>query len=254
MQVFFYDGTFAGLLSIVFEAYSSKVFPEILLKTGKVAPLTTTGKRDVPTDLEKAGRVWRALQKKLSRRAFTDLHYASMADNSKSATLLFRHIRKIIDAKRTREVENHLTDPETLAVFDLARKVSYEKHKLLGFVRFQKTTQGIYFAAIEPEYDLLPLLSGHFRGRFGPEQWILYDARRRYGIYHDGTELREMYMDPALLHHGSLAPGLLADEEKIFRQLWKSYFSAASIAERENPDLQVRCMPRRFWKYLPEKS
>ncbi len=251
MRVFFYDGTFEGLLSAVFDAYTTKVFPDTLLRRGDIPPLTAGDTRQVASDETKAGRVFRALEKKLSPFALSGLLYAALADDAESGALLFRFIRTVFDSPVP--VEDNLADADVLALTTLARKVGAEKQHLLGFARFQKTADGVYFAAMEPRYNVLPLMVEHFRDRFGSRQWVLYDARRRYGLFFDGAECREMTMDEACLRNGSLAPELLAEGEDLLQRMWQGYFAAAAVRERTNPTLQARCLPRRFWKYLPEK-
>ena len=41
MVIFFYDKTFEGLLTAVFDAYNRKTFPQRLIKTGETPPLFT---------------------------------------------------------------------------------------------------------------------------------------------------------------------------------------------------------------------
>ena len=73
MNIFLYDHTFEGLLTSVFEAYSRRTFPDALLLEGEPLPLFYDGLFTVVTDEEKAGRVWRGLQKKLSSAALACL-------------------------------------------------------------------------------------------------------------------------------------------------------------------------------------
>jgi probable DNA metabolism protein len=47
---------------------------------------------------------------------------------------------------------------------------------------------------------------------------------------------------------------VLASDEKLFQALWKNYFEHIAIKERINPALHKRLLPKRFWKYLPEKQ
>ena len=42
-------------------------------------------------------------------------------------------------------------------------------------------------------------------------------------------------------------------DEKLFQQMWKTYFKSIAIKERLNPKLHRQHMPARFWKYMPEK-
>ncbi|MBT8045781.1 MAG: DUF4130 domain-containing protein, partial [Pontiella sp.] len=36
------------------------------------------------------------------------------------------------------------------------------------------------------------------------------------------------------------------------QQLWKTFFKSVTIEGRKNPLLQARCMPLRYWRWLPE--
>ena len=45
-----------------------------------------------------------------------------------------------------------------------------------------------------------------------------------------------------------------ADAEKDCQELWRRYFSAVNISQRDNPRLHLSQLPRRFWRYLPEKQ
>ena len=69
MILFIYDHTFEGLLTCIFDAYFRKTFPDLLLMEGEPLPLFYNGAIHIATDEEKAGRVWRGLQKKISKHA-----------------------------------------------------------------------------------------------------------------------------------------------------------------------------------------
>ena len=73
MALFIFDNTFEGLLTSVFEAYSRRTFPDALLAEGEPLPLFCDETFTVVSDEEKAGRVWRGLQKKLSASALSCL-------------------------------------------------------------------------------------------------------------------------------------------------------------------------------------
>ena len=59
MTLFFYDKTFDGLLTAVFDAYSRHTFPDRLLRVGEPAPLFTDETYTVVTDTARAERVRR---------------------------------------------------------------------------------------------------------------------------------------------------------------------------------------------------
>ena len=112
MNIFLYDKTFEGLLTSVFEAYSRRIFPDALLLEGEPLPLFYDEIFTVITDEEKSGRVWRGLQKKLSSAALACLAQCWLAEEPETPMLLFRYIRKAIDAPRS--IETNFADPDVL--------------------------------------------------------------------------------------------------------------------------------------------
>ena len=251
MRIFCYDKSFDGLLSAVFDAYAGKQFPDRLLAEGETAPLQATALHCVQSGAEKSLRVHTGLRARLSGRALGALHLAWLSEAPGSDELIFRYIRKVFDSPDFMETD--LADPDIFALRQTANKVASEAHLLRGMARFQKTSQGVYFSAIGPKYNCLALLLPHFMDRFAGGQWIIYDVKRGYGVFFDGKNCREAFLPEAGHTDGALSDDLLAEDEKLFQNLWKGYFNALSIKERVNPKLQRRCMPRRFWPYLTEK-
>ena len=94
MNIFVFDNTFEGLLTSVFEAYSRRVFPDALSPEGEPLPLFYDEVFTVITEEEKAKRVWRGLQKKLSSGALSCLAQCWLAEEQETPILLFRYIRR----------------------------------------------------------------------------------------------------------------------------------------------------------------
>ncbi len=252
-NVFYYDASFEGLLCVVFEAYVQKRFPGELLPEGSPAPLFVGREFHVPTEEGRSRRVWAALEKKLSPAARRGLEMVWLSGIPGADMLLFRYIRKVLDSETP--VETDFGDPDVLRFAQLCHKVNREAMRLKQFARFQKAADGTYFAAVEPEYDVLPLAVSHFADRFADQPWLLYDLRRNYGFYSDLRSLREVVLeDSPLLRGGRLGKGQMADGEAQWQQLWKTYFKSIAIRERLNPRLHRQNMPIRFWKHLTEKQ
>ena len=252
-NVFFYDASFEGLLSAVFEAYVQKQFPDDLLPEGAAPPLFAGRVFHVATQEERSRRVWAALEKKLSPAALRGLELVWFSALPGSDLLLFRYIRKAIDAPAS--VETDFGDPVVLRFAQLCRRVSREAMRLKQFLRFQKAADGTYFAAVEPEYNVLPLAVDHFADRFSDQPWLIYDLRRDYGFYHDLRSVREVVLqDTPLLRSGRLGKVQMAEGEEQWQQLWKTYFKSIAIRERLNPRLHRQNMPVRFWRHLTEKQ
>lgn len=255
MNIFVYDKSFDGLLTAVFDAYFRKTFPDDLLSEGDALPLFYDELHTVVTDEEKAGRVWRGLQKKVSVSALGCLTLSWLSELPEVGMLIFRYIRKAIDSPRS--IETNFGDPDVLRLAQIWKKVDGERVHLMQFVRFQKAADGTFFAAVEPQFNALPLAVEHFKDRFADQPWLIYDVKRQYGYYYDLKEMKEVtFENPQQAHlvTGMLNESLMANDEKLFRQLWKTYFKAICIKERWNPRKHRQDMPVRYWKYLTEKQ
>lgn len=255
MTIFIYDRTFEGLLTCVFDAYFRHTFPDLLVSEGEPLPLFYDQVLTVSTDEEKAARVWRGLQKKLSPSALSCVTTSWLSELPEVGLLTFRYICKAIDSPRSIEV--NFADPDVLALAQIWKKVNWERTRLMQFIRFQKAADGTYFAPVEPQFNALPLAIEHFRDRFADQRWLIYDTKRQYGYYYDLKTVEEVtFEDPQQAHlvTGLLHDNLMAQDEKIFQQLWKTYFKAICIKERMNPRKHRQDMPVRYWKYLTEKQ
>ena len=256
MTVFVYDKTFEGLLTAVFDAYSRRSFPDLLLAEGEPFPLFYDEAVTICTDDAKVDRVWKGLQKKLSATALSVITVTWLSELPEVDVLLFRYIRKAIDAPRT--IELNFGDPDVLEVSKIWKKVTNERLRVMQFLRFQKAADGTYFAAVEPEKNVLPLITGHFKDRFADQCWLIYDIKRAYGYYYNLKEVHEVtFGEDSREGHlvtGMLDESLMDKDEKLFQQLWKTYFKAICIKERLNPRKHRQDMPVRYWKYLTEKQ
>ncbi len=253
MVIFVYDKTFEGLLTAVFEAYSRRTFPDSLLTEGEPLPLFHDEVIRIHTDDRKAERVWKGLEKKISKSSLSGLAETWLSELPEVGLLLFRYIRKAIDAPAT--IEFNLGDPDILETVRIRKKVNNERLRVMQFLRFQKAADGTYFAAIQPIYNVLPLILTYAQDRFADQRWLVYDLKREYGYYYDLGETIEVRFDEKDSHllTGSLSEDIMDKDEILFQRLWKAYFKSIAIKERLNPRLHRQNMPARFWKYMPEK-
>jgi probable DNA metabolism protein len=253
MNIYRYDKTFEGFLTLIFDAYSRKAFPDTILGTNDLC-LFEEDIYTIITDTSRAQRVWTSLNRKISAAACGMLSVVFLSELPDIEMLLFRYIKKALASRVS--IEMNFGDPDVLEASKIYRKVSREAEYMRMFVRFQKTADGIYFAPFEPRYNVLSLVADFFSDRFGDQPWILYDVNRNYGLYYDLHTTEEVTFDNLDFNFstGKLHDEQTAEDEKLFQQLWKSYFKSISIKERTNPRLHRQYLPKRFWKYLPEKQ
>lgn len=252
MIIFFYDKSFEGLLTCIFEAYRQKKYPYQLLAIGDTPLLFGELSFTIDTNKEKAQRVWQKLQAKLSKKALNLLVYGWLSEQPAADKLLFDVIKKWVDSSDN--IESNFADNDILKLYQLAKMISKEKHHLQQFVRFQKTQDDIYFSLVKPLYNALPLVISHFKYRFADQQWIIYDIARKFGYYYNLHQIKEITLDIDIyLTNGKLSKEFLATNEEIFQNMWQKYFKALTIKQRLNLKLQKQQMPKRFWDNLIEK-
>jgi probable DNA metabolism protein len=252
MTIITYDGTFTGFLTAIFESYNRKVFPvDICSRMGEQKHLFAQ-KADVQTDEAKAERVWKGIQEKLSGKNNQLVFYAFLSEEKGIEMKIYRFLRRLFSGHLN--IETDFGDPDILYLTQTSRKVKQEAMRMLQFVRFQHTKDGLYFCGIEPRYDVIPLVVSHFQKRFADQRWLLYDLKRNYGMLNDKDKAQEVVISNKEFSSitGQVNENLLQEGEEFYQKLWKSYFTHINIQERKNLRLQRQHMPRRFWKYLPE--
>ena len=287
MIVYVFDHTLDGLLTAVFDSFFLHQQPDFLLAEGEQLPLFADEPHHVVTDGEKAERVWKGLEKHLSKDG---LHMITVSWLSEERTLnqpLFNFICKVFRQKAAvgdckspttkspttdyMSLERNASDPDVLEVRNTCRRVLHEQLRMKQFIRFQKAKDGTYLAVVSPDHNVLPLVIDHFQDRFNDQPWLIYDAKRHYGYYYsltpgpspkgegsDNRVIRVTFEDEAAvpfnLSNGKLDAEVLSENDQIFQDLWRTYFKAICIKERMNPRKQLQDMPRRYWKYITEKQ
>ncbi|NEM97977.1 TIGR03915 family putative DNA repair protein [Pontibacter burrus] len=253
MYFYTYDGSFEGLLTVVFEAFERKAWPTAIAQEQVAQPVIFGETIVVVTDEEKAQRVWKGLGKRLSEAALHQLYHTYLWEQQGFEQIIFDYIKLAFNSAQT--IEGNYTAPCVLQVQQAAKQVHREKHRMEAFVRFQKTTDELYYAHIEPDFNVLPLIIRHFTKRYADQRWAIYDTRRCYGAFYDLQSTQFITLDVAPRKGlGVLPESAVMEEEHTYKQLWQVYFDHVNIPERKNPKLHLRHIPKRYWKYLSEKQ
>ena len=258
MTVYVFDHTLDGLLTAVFDSFFLHQQPEFLLAEGEQLPLFADEPHHVVTDSEKAERVWKGLEKHLSKDGLRMITVSWLSEERALNQPLFNFICKVFRREPFDSYERNASDPDVLEVRNTCRRVLHEQLRMKQFIRFQKAKDGTYLAVVSPDHNVLPLIIDHFQDRFNDQPWLIYDAKRHYGYYYDGAAapIHITFEDEAAvpfnLSNGKLDAEVLSENDQIFQQLWRTYFKAICIKERLNPRKQLSDMPRRYWKYMTE--
>lgn len=251
-KILIYDGSFNGFLTTVFKAFDERIQVADIQKNSQAQRGLFSDNETVFTQMDKAKRVWNGIQKK-SNTAIKNIYFAYLSEAKGIELLLYRFIRKLFS--KTEMVHLNFSDDTVLRISQLAKSVGREKHRMEAFVRFQLTQDDIYFANIEPDFDVLPLISKHFRSRYADQQWLIYDIKRKYGIFHNLGTVEIISLDLQEIHTNSMRKSnTLTGEEYGYQMLWNNYFKSTNIKSRINKKLHTQHVPKRYWKYLSEKK
>lgn len=251
MTTLIYDNTFHGFLTAIFEVYEYRLCDVCIIPESRPQNSLFGDIRVVEADQDKAVRVWRGLAKHLPAASMEQVYQTFLSELPDMEDMLLRYIRHILaNGDRTKDFSH----AAVLYVAQTARKVHREKHRMEAFVRFRQAADDLYFATIEPDFNVLPLIADHFEKRYADQRWMIYDMQRSYGIYYDLHTVTNVEIDfKNLLSDRGNMDDMLSEQEKEYEHLWRSYFRSVNIASRKNTKLHRQHMPLRYWKYLTEK-
>ncbi len=247
-----YDGSFEGFLSCVFHVFERKLNRVSIARSDVHIGNLFSIEQEVITNDRRARRVWKGLKRKLPVRDTQGLYAAFLSERLEVEDLILGYIRHVFDSDAA--VTGDYTNPCVLKVAVLAKNVGREAHRMEAFVRFKLTSDGIYFANIAPDFDVIPLISRHFERRYADQRWVIYDLTRKYGIFYDLKKVEAIELSSATKTEHDRADPVFDPTELEFQQLWKDYFQSTNIKERKNTRLHLQHIPRRYWRYLSEKE
>jgi len=251
---YLYDGSFEGFLCCIHAHYYKKraegIYPENYYQRTMLQPFFI-----VETEAEKAEKVYKAIQNKMSNASLQRVYRAFLSDDIQKETKLLHYL--VLGFRIGKKVDALHSETVVYQVQQLEHKVAAEQHRLLGLVRFSAidgkkekdissdTGRHILYSAIEPDHDILELIADHFAKRLPEETFIMHDTKREKALFCQNGDWYLGYLRKDLSY-------AVAEDELEYRKLWKKYFNSIAITERTNLDCQKRCMPVRYWKNLTE--
>lgn len=255
MTYLIYDGTFSGFISAIFDVYELKLKQVKIIKKSDKVPLLFTEQIIVDFNDKKFKRVKNKLTEYLGNSGFKNLWKATLSELPNVEDVLLGVIRYTFLHKKN--VLGDFGNIYVLKLQEILKKIGREKHRMDAFVRFKLAKDGIYYATIEPDFDVLPLISNHFKNRYADQKWLIFDLKRNYGIYYDLHTVVTVEVNNSKTNNNNNNISVLKIEwdntELEFQKLWKNYFKSTNIESRKNTKLHLQHVPKRYWKYLIEK-
>ncbi|MDQ7826616.1 MAG: TIGR03915 family putative DNA repair protein [Candidatus Eremiobacteraeota bacterium] len=243
MAIYLYDGSFPGLLTALELSFSGGPLPEAITKEAALQLDLFSTPQEIATDERLARKMAARIREAISPCAFRNILYAYLSEERGMEMKILSYLGKGWQWGSALDSAHH--DEEVKTLHMMVNRVKLESHRMKGFLRFQRAGGALLYAPIEPDHFILPLVAPHFAKRFSRGEWAIHDRRRQKAAL-----CRDSRWEIVEVLEESIPA---ADkEEKAIKALWKTFFESLAIETRENPRLQRRMMPGRYWKYLPE--
>lgn len=253
MVTLIYDGSWNGLLTAVFEVYERKLEGVLVETQQHHQPSMFRTALTVYTDEAKALRVWKGIKKYLPAETAHQLYAAFLSEMPDIGQTICEYMQLVFN--RRASPDGDYANASVLRVTQVSKMAHREKHRMEAFIRFQLTQDGLFYAGIEPDFNVIPLLLKHFKNRYADQRWLIYDIKRQYGIYYDlyTVEEIEINLSKKITPKSDAYAQLFHADETLYQTLWKDYFKHVNITERKNTKLHLQHVPKRYWKHLTEK-
>lgn len=241
------------IFSAVYEAWASKWEPT------KVRLELASDQRQsglfcqyitVERDLTKAETVRRGIIRKISNEAYSGVYRAALSFEPDRADAIYRFWVEGFGVGA--DLIHRLQDPVVCRVFELGRKVNNEAHRLMGFVRFVRCSNGLLFARINPKCNVLSLIAPHFDDRLSGYSWMIYDETYHKLAVHRAGETWFLVDALDTSWEKRLRSLNYQADGQQWEDLWRTFVTNIAIEPRRNLSLQQNLMPLHYRKNMTE--
>lgn len=237
-MIWFFDGSKDAFLTAFLCAFRDE---NAILSAGSQQLALGQESVFVRADTEKARRC-EARLKELDAGCMRDLDLLLRSGEDTRGQIAFSYLRMI--AQKRRPVRQMLAEDAVRDATECMRRVTFEAHRLKGFVRFLESESGALYAPISPDNDIADMILPHFRGRMPDIPFVLHDIRRKKAAVWDGEHTFLAPLDRAEI--------VLSADEADWQKLWRQYYASVNIPSRTRIRQMKGYMPVRYWKFMPE--
>lgn len=246
MEILLYDDSFEGLLCAIYYAfYSKSKIDGIYSEKDFSSPLLLGKIINIETDDVKYEKVKNAIINKIDFLCLEKIYFVYLSCEVDRGLIIYKYLKTAF--KLGRDVHSFLNLDEVRIIDEIKKRVSLEKHRFEGFVRFNYIENKFLYSSIEPDNNIVELLAEHFKNRFPNEYFIIHDIKRNKAVVYNSLSYEIVSMSYDIYEQ-------LKSHDDEYMKLWKAYFKATDIEERKNLRLQCRMMPKRYWKHIFETN
>lgn len=192
----------------------------------------------VDYDEEKTIKVIRSIKKQISFQAYMYVYYASLSEEEDALQAIYNFLR--VGFATGEKVCSMYANPHVMRMFEIKRKIGNESHFFKEFARFSSLNNSVYICHIEPKNNVSWIVGEHFADRMPSEHWMIIDDKRRTAVVHpkDSESYIRFLTDN---EYDALCKSEEYEDE--YSSMWKAFFNAISIKERESKARQRNMFP-----------
>jgi probable DNA metabolism protein len=268
-----YDGSLNGLMTAIFTIYDRRIKLPIIALNSRTQNDLFEGTELVITDPDKAQRVWKRFLSICNDEDANQVYCAFLSEIIGIENTIYDYLKMTFMAQKA--PHDAYANSTVLKITQAAKMVCREKSRMETFVHFQFRDKEIYYASIETDFNVLPLIASYFKSHHATHKWVIYDLKRNFGISYDLTTIQEVQInfnqdrgqqnilttrcsknsDP-INATDSITTSIIRSKkcsENNYRALWNQYFKSTQVKSRNNLNLHLHYVSERDWKYLNEK-
>ena len=200
-------------------------------------------------DSVKTEKVIRTLKSRLGEEVYLTICRAAASFYPDKGEAVYRTVVEGITGRNGRRTMENLRNPYVSRTFELARRTANEAHHEIEFLRFGELEQGILYAKIGPENNVLSFIMPHFADRLAPENFMIHDEKRGLFGVHPAREEWYLVSEVNEFLQDSLE---WSQKECGYQELFALFHKTIAIGERRNSRLQQQMLPLRFRDYMVE--
>lgn len=240
---YLYDGTFNGLLTIVFDCYINKQLPLKIVDSHEYVSNLFDNIQTITTDYDKADRIFNGISENISYDVLYNSYYAFLSEDKDRELYILKYI--LYGFQIGPKIDTMLSIDFVYNVNFLKRRMLCESHKLKGLVRFTKIGDNLFYSSIHPSNNVVENLGHHFMKRLPTQNFIIHDKIRNIAFLYNTKNYE-------IVDASTLEIPEISEEEQLYQDMWTAFFKTIAIKERTNSRLQRQFMPKKYWKDIFE--
>ncbi|KJR40202.1 DNA metabolism protein [Candidatus Magnetoovum chiemensis] len=245
MTIYTYDGTIEALFAVLHDCIFQCEPLNIIRNNCCNQESLFHEHKNVQADKEKLKTLEDLIIRcRLSQTSLDNMEYAFYSEAEGIEMAIYKYLELGLKLAG-KSLDSCLSNDAVYTIHCNAKKVQRQAHKYIGLIRFKELEDDMLYSAIEPDYNILPLIGEHFTQRLSNMRWIIHDLRRNIAIVYDKTTVK--FIDAYRQDHLKVC----SNEKEIANQ-WREYFEVIAISDRYNPKLQRQNLPLKYRKHLTE--